>query len=134
MDSKQMIVGNTTEEKVSRLFQKYRYWAHIMARTASGQPVDIVACKENKNWLVDAKHISSNKKHFTFTRVEANQMSSMEYAREFSGIKNLGFVFCVGDDYDKFLFLHYDKCKEMLKEGRKSVKISELIDFEEVIE
>ena len=132
--SKQLDFGNETEKEVAKFFKKYGYWSYITPKKVNGQPVDIIAIKEGVNWLVDAKHLSiKDKSSFPFSRIEANQVDSLSYARNFSGIKNVGFVICLENDYSKFFFLSYDKYLEIEQSGRKSAKISELQDLSELI-
>lgn len=136
LKSKQLDVGNKTESEVGKIFKRNGYWAHILQKKASGQPVDIVAMKGNINWLVDAKHIS-DKKSFAFSRIEPNQIDSLGYAKNYCGIKNLGFVICLEEDLEKDnskgYFFHYDRFIEMREQGAKSVKLSDLEDFQEVL-
>lgn len=138
MNSKQLQVGNSSEEAICQLLKKYRFWAHIMQKSTSGQPVDIVALRggqKGDKWLIDAKHLEKDKKSFPFSRIEANQVVSLDYARNFSGVENLGFVICVDnedkdDGYD-YYYLSYDVYREYaLWNGKKSIKLSELEDFE----
>lgn len=132
--SKQLDLGNETEKEVAKFFKKNGFWSYITPKKVNGQPVDIIAIKENVNWLVDAKHIRiEDKSSFPFSRIEANQVDSLTYARNFSGIKNLGFVICLENDYSKFFFLSYDKYLEIEQSGRKSAKISELQDLADLI-
>ena len=127
--SEQLKLGNETEEEVAKFFKKNGYWSYITPKKVSGQPVDIIAIKNGVNWLVDAKHLDIKKKSFAFSRAEANQIDAMTYARNFAGIKNLGFVICLENDYSKFFFLSYDKYLEIEQSGRKSAKIDELEDL-----
>lgn len=131
--SEQLKLGNETEEEVAKFFKKNGYWSYITPKKVSGQPVDIIAIKKGVNWLVDAKHLDGKKKSFTFSRVEANQIDAMTYARNFADIKNLGFVICVEDDYSKFFYLSYDKYLEIEQSGRKSAKIEEFEDLEDLL-
>ena len=132
--SKQLELGNETEEEVAKFFKKNGFWSYITPKKVSGQPVDIIAIKGNVSWLVDAKHLSiKDKSSFPFSRIEANQVDSLTYAKNFAGIKNLGFVICLENDYSKFFFLSYDKYLEIEQSGRKSAKISELQDLSDLI-
>lgn len=137
--SKQLDLGNKVEKEIGKFFKKNGYWCHILQKKVSGQPVDIVAIKDNINWLVDAKHLDKNKKSFDFSRIEPNQIDSLTYAKNHAGIKNLGFVICVGEEEEfsgdtfKGFFLHYDYFIELREQGAKSVKLSVLEDFQEVL-
>ena len=134
-NKKQLSIGNDTEFKVGRFFNEFGYWAHILQKKQSGQPVDIVAIKGNDNdclcdtWLIDAKHLRTGEKSFPFSRIEPNQIDSLTFAKNFAKIKNIGFVICHDDFEGKFFYLSFDKVLEIEKSGRKSAKISELEDL-----
>lgn len=132
--SKQLDVGNEVEIEVGKIFKNNGYWAKIFPKKVSGQPVDIIAIKNKINWLVDAKHLREESKSFPFSRIEANQKDALRYAKEFAHIENLGFVICCGEDLTRGFFLSYDKLVELEEKGFKSVKISELEDFQEVLD
>lgn len=139
MEKKQIELGDETELAVSLLFKENGFWCHILSKKLGGQPVDIVAGKGIPNstncklWLVDAKHLEEDKKSFPFSRIEPNQKTTLFYAKNYCNIQTLGFVICVGDDLTKFYFLSYEKYKTLEEEGKKSVKIKDLQDFQEVL-
>lgn len=135
--SKQLNVGNESEKEVAvSFFRANGYWSYITPKKISGQPVDIIAMKGNINWLVDAKHLIADKKSFAFSRIESNQMDSLNYAKS-KGVKNLGFVIIQDNGenggFNDF-FLPFDKLIEMLKKDEKSVKLSELESFREALQ
>lgn len=134
MKSKQLEFGNETEDKVALLFKKKHYWSYITPKKLGGQPVDIIAISDKGKWLVDAKHLEETEKSFPFSRIEANQLTTMQYARGYAGVQGLGFVICVGNDFDKFYFLSYDKYLDLSQKGLKSAKIGLLEDFEVVLD
>lgn len=134
MISKQMENGNRDEELVLKLFQKHGFWAHNFAKAKNGsQPVDVVALKENVSWLVDVKNVREKEISFPFKRIEANQLTCLDYARNFSKIKNLGFVICFEKLDLRPLLLTYDKYLELEENGSKSVKMSDLRPLEEYL-
>lgn len=130
INSKQLQVGNDTEKMVKEIFKKYGYWAYNTPKSRDGsQPVDIIAIKENINWLIDAKHVDARDVSFPFSRIEANQLTCMDYAKNFSKIKNLGFAIYF-ERMNICVFMHYDKYLELKSKGKKSVNVSELFDLE----
>ena len=133
MNSKQLEVGDETEKEIGKLFKKNGYWCYITNHKLSGQPVDIIALKQNHNWLVDGKHLEEGNKSFPFSRIEPNQLTTMDYAMNFAGVKNLGFGIAIGDDYTHFYWLSYQEYLEAAKNDLKSVKIANLRDLQEVI-
>lgn len=133
MSSIQLDLGNSTEKRVSNFFHNKGYWSIILPKNVNGQPFDIIACKENSTWFVDAKHLESSKASFPFDRIESNQELSMRFAKEFANINNLGFVVeWERADYSLF-FLSYEEFIKMKKNGSKSVKISDLAILEDII-
>lgn len=133
MNSKQLQYGNATEEGVGKLFQRNGYWCYITQHKLGGQPVDIIALKENHNWLVDAKHLEKGIKSFPFSRIEPNQITTMDYATNFAHIKNVGFVIGSEDDLSRFYWFSYREYLEALKNDLKSIKLANLRDMQEVI-
>lgn len=133
MISKQMIVGNSTEQDIAQCFYKNGYWAYILPKKIGGQPFDIIACKNNDTWFIDAKHLDSDKSSFSFERIEPNQRTSMKYARKIANIKNLGFAIKWDKCPEMLYYLSYDKLLELERNGAKSVKIAALNNMEDLI-
>ena len=132
-------VGRQAEKETEKLLKKYGYWALLVQKGPNGQPFDVVACKEKENgekitWFVDVKHLKEKEVSFPFDRVESNQETSMKYARKFAGIKEyLGFVIVLERAENRFLFLDYDKFIRLKEKGLKSVKIDELVNYEDLL-
>ena len=131
-------LGKATEKLVCKTLKKYGYWCYNIPKKTNGQPCDIVAIKGKGQkiflvWLIDAKHIRNEDVSFTFDRIEANQITSMSYARDFSNIDNLGFA--IFFDRDKQLhWLPFEIYEELAKSGVKSVNMHNLALFTEVLE
>lgn len=126
---KQLQKGNETEKEVCNIFKKHGYWSHILQKGKDGgQPVDIVALKHNISWLIDAKHIEEEIS-FPFSRIESNQITSLDYAYNFAGIKRVGFVLFF-ERTQKFYYLPYLKFLALKDEKRKSVRYDELYELE----
>lgn len=131
MNSKQLKVGNLSENNIAEFFQKHGYWAYVLPKKIGGQPFDIIACKNNTVWFIDAKHLRKEELSFPFDRIEPNQRSSMQYAKYFAGITNLGFVIDWERTDNGLFFLPYEQVIEIEQKGLKSVKITELKRMEE---
>ena len=69
-------IGNALERKICNFLFCQGFWAHNFASTVAGQPADIIACRNGKPYLIDAKVCSRGK--FPLTRVEANQITAMD--------------------------------------------------------
>jgi hypothetical protein len=133
-NSKQNDVGKATETIIADFLREKGYWAYILPKKVGGQPFDIVACRCNCVWMVDAKHLESEKASFSFDRIEPNQRTAMMYARTFANISNIGFVIYWERNTTQLYFLHYDKWQEMAKQGQKSAKIDDLEIFGDLLE
>lgn len=73
-------LGNNFEQELCELLFKEGFWVHNLAQNQSGQPADIIAVKEGKAFLIDAKVCSDNK--FAKSRIEQNQRLSMGLWRD----------------------------------------------------
>ena len=73
-------IGTDFENELCEILSSYGYWVHPMRQDASGQPADIIAVKDKKAYLIDAKVCSNDK--FDLRRMEENQDLAMELWRE----------------------------------------------------
>lgn len=69
-------MGNSFEDELCNILSEHGFWVHGMAQKKSGQPADVIAVKNKKAYLIDAKVCSNDE--FPFTRIEENQDLSME--------------------------------------------------------
>ena len=69
-------LGNKFEKELSEILYNAGYWVHLLNQNKNGQPADIIAVKNKKAYLIDAKVCSLEK--FAFKRVEENQHLSMQ--------------------------------------------------------
>lgn len=129
----QNIVGDSTEQFIANFLRENGYWAYILPKKVGGQPFDIIACRYNNIWFIDAKHLEKEKASFSFDRIEPNQKTSMLYAQQFAHITNMGFIIYWERTPEKLYFLPYDRVLKSEKEGKKSVKIEDLNEFKEVL-
>ena len=129
-------IGSATEKFIAKAFKNKGYWAYIIPRKTNGQPCDIFAAKGINNkvivYLVDAKHVRDYEVSFPFSRIEPNQYASMNYALNFAKLSNLGFV--IFFEKDKTLYyLPYQDVLKYTAMGMKSVNMSKLAKFEEIL-
>lgn len=73
-------LGNDFEQELCEKLSEYGFWTHNLAMNKAGQPADIIAVKDKKAFLIDAKVCSS--RGFALSRVEENQELSMELWKE----------------------------------------------------
>ena len=128
----QIKLGNATEKNICKVFKNHKYWVYNLPKKANGQPCDVVALKDNISWFVDGKHVRNEAVSFTFDRIEPNQLAAMEYAKNFAGLKNVGFVIFF-DRTKKLYWFSYDKYIYMKRFGKKSVNYEELEEFESLL-
>lgn len=130
-------IGNKCETDVCTLLRNKHYYVYHVPMKNGGQPVDIIAAKRDKDsqatvYLIDAKHVREGNVSFPLSRVEPNQLSTMRFAREWAGLKNLGFAIKFDRD-DSLRWLGYDKLLQLLKEEKKGINMEELDMFEKVL-
>ena len=70
-------LGNSFEQELCEKLSEYGFWCHNMAMNKSGQPADIIAVKNRRAYLIDAKVVSSPR-GFSLSRVEENQDLAMD--------------------------------------------------------
>ena len=73
-------LGNTFEQDLCDLLYEHGYWAKNLKQDSAGQPADIIAVKNGKAYLIDAKVCSDGK--FPLSRVEENQDLAMTFWKE----------------------------------------------------
>lgn len=130
MGIKQNQIGHKTETEVANFFNNYNYWAFIIPKGINGQPFDIIARRRNETWFIDAKHLEAGCVSFPFSRIEPNQITSMQYAKCIAEIKdNMGFVI---KQENNFYFMSYDYYLNH-KDSSKSVKLSDLPKLDNLI-
>lgn len=74
-------LGNKFENELAEtLYEEYGYWVHLLNQNKSGQPADIIAVKNKRSHLIDAKVCSKN--NFRLNRIEENQHMAMKEWQE----------------------------------------------------
>jgi Holliday junction resolvase len=73
-------LGNSFESEFCEILAEEGFWCHNLAQNSDGQPADVIAVKNGEAYLIDCKVCSRDR--FSFNRIEANQLMSMEMWRE----------------------------------------------------
>ena len=73
-------IGNRFEQDLCEILSEYGFWSHNMAMNKAGQPADIIAVRNGKAYLIDAKVCSNDE--FPLSRIEENQTLAMELWKE----------------------------------------------------
>lgn len=78
MEKTKIKIGNDSEKDFLSILNKKGYWAYRCPNTLTGQPCDVIAMKNNNNFLFDVKHC--NEDSFVLSRIETNQEDCFDYA------------------------------------------------------
>ena len=73
MNNKQ--AGNNFEREFCEQLGADGFWAHFMGGNKNGQPADIIAVRNERSYLIDAKGCENDR--FVFSRIEDNQDMAM---------------------------------------------------------
>ena len=68
-------LGSDFEQELCEKLSEYGFWCHNLAMNKAGQPADIIAVRNKKAYLIDAKVCSD--RGFALSRIEENQELSM---------------------------------------------------------
>ena len=72
--------GTDFEKELCEILREYGFWTHNFAQSRDGQPSDIIAAREGKAYLIDAKVCKNDT--FPLSRIEENQKLAMDYYRD----------------------------------------------------
>ncbi len=67
-------LGNSFESELCQILHAHGWWCHNFASKSAGQPVDIIACKNDYPIIIDAKVCINDR--FPLSRIEENQQNS----------------------------------------------------------
>ena len=69
--------GNEFEREFCEILAIDGFWSHFMGGNRNGQPADIIAVRNERAYLIDAKDCQNDR--FEFRRIEDNQNTAMRY-------------------------------------------------------
>ena len=113
-------LGNKFEKELSEILYNAGYWVHLLNQNKNGQPADIIAVKNKKAYLIDAKVCSLEK--FAFKRVEENQHLSMQM---FIECGNTTPYFALKARNEIYM-LSYKTIRDLIKQGKKQLNFEEI--------
>ena len=116
-------LGSKFEQSLCEKLSEYGFWSHCMAMNKSGQPADIIAVKNQKAFLIDAKVCSNNT--FPLSRVEENQDLAMELWKERGN--GLGW-FALLLENEVYMIAHY-VIMAYKNTGHKVLSASDIVDL-----
>ena len=108
------------EKELSEILYNAGYWVHLLNQNKNGQPADIIAVKNKKAYLIDAKVCSLEK--FAFKRVEENQRLSMQM---FIECGNTTPYFALKARNEIYM-LSYKTIRDLIKQGKKQLNFEEI--------
>ena len=73
-------IGNDFEQELCEVLADAGFWVHNFANRKNGQPADIIAVKNHRAFLIDAKVCTYEL--FPFKRIEDNQQLAMDMWQE----------------------------------------------------
>ena len=113
-------LGNKFEKELSEILYNAGYWVHLLNQNKNGQPADIIAVKNKKAYLIDAKVCSLEK--FAFKRVEENQRLSMQM---FIECGNTTPYFALKARNEIYM-LSYKTIRDLISQGKKQLNFEEI--------
>lgn len=124
MQENKIRTGIQAEIYVAEELAKRGCWVGNFNKGHTGtQPFDQIMSGKKKVWAYDVKHSKIDR--FDFRRVEENQESALGFLYK-QGVVNTGFVIVYKDT---LYYLSYGTYLALKNNGDKSVKITELITF-----
>lgn len=113
-------LGNDFEQELCEIFADAGYWVHNFANRKNGQPADIIAVKNVKSYLIDAKVCSYEV--FPFRRIEENQRLAMDFWQECGNTPPYFALKCRSEVY----MVSWDIIKELIKNGKKQLNLDDM--------
>lgn len=116
-------IGSSFEQALSETLSKYGFWCHLLNANKAGQPADIIAVKNGKAYLIDAKVCTNGS--FPLSRVEENQDLAMDLWRERGN--GMGW-FALELDDKVYMVCHY-VIKAYKNTNRKSLSAQDIFEI-----
>ena len=113
-------IGNDFEKELSEILYDAGYWVHLLNQNKNGQPADIIAVKNHRAFLIDAKVCTYEL--FPFKRIEDNQQLAMDMWIEcgnstpYFALKARNEVYIVA----------YETIKDLKKKGKKQLNLEDM--------
>ena len=120
-------LGNKFEKELSEILYNAGYWVHLLNQNKNGQPADIIAVKNKKAYLIDAKVCSFEK--FAFKRVEENQRLSMQM---FIECGNTTPYFALKARNEIYM-LSYKTIRDLISQGKKQLNFEEINKYSTIL-
>ena len=113
-------LGNDFEKELSEILYDAGYWVHLLNQNKNGQPADIIAVKNIKSYLIDAKVCSYE--IFPFRRIEENQQLAMDMWQECGNTTPYFALKCRNEIY----MVDWNTIKDLIKKGKKQLNLDDV--------
>ena len=113
-------LGNDFEKELSEILYDAGYWVHLLNQNKNGQPADIIAVKNGKAYLIDAKVCMYEV--FPFRRIEENQHLSMDMWIECGNITPYFALKARNEIY----MVDWNTIKDLIKKGKKQLNFEDM--------
>ena len=113
-------LGNKFEKELSEILYDAGYWVHLLNQNKNGQPADIIAVKNIKSYLIDAKVCSYE--IFPFRRIEDNQRLAMDMWQECGNTTPYFALKCRNEIY----MVDWNTIKDLIKKGKKQLNLDDM--------
>ena len=113
-------LGNDFEQELCEILADAGYWTHNFANRKNGQPADIIAVKNGKAYLIDAKECT--REIFSLKRMEYNQELSMGLWIECGNIDPYFALKARNEIY----MVSYEFIKELAEQGKKQLNLEDM--------
>lgn len=113
-------LGNDFEKELSEILYDAGYWVHLLNQNKNGQPADIIAVKNGKAYLIDAKVCSYE--IFPFKRIEDNQRLAMDMWQECGNTTPYFALKARNEIY----MVDWNTIKDLIKKGNKQLNLDDM--------
>ena len=113
-------LGNDFEQELCQILADAGYWTHNFANRKNGQPADIIAVKNGKAYLIDAKECT--RQMFPLKRMEYNQELSMGLWIECGNIEPYFALKARNEVY----MVDYTTVMELICKGKKQLNLEDM--------
>ena len=113
-------LGNDFEQELCQILADAGYWTHNFASKKTGQPADIIAVKNGKAYLIDAKECT--REIFSLKRMEYNQELSMGLWIECGNIDPYFALKARNEIY----MVDYTTVMDLMRKGKKQLNLEDM--------
>ena len=113
-------LGNDFEQELCQILADAGYWTHNFANRKNGQPADIIAVKNGKAYLIDAKECT--REVFPLKRMEYNQELSMGLWIECGNIE----PYFALKAWNEVYMVDYTTVMDLIRKGKKQLNLEDM--------